>query len=102
MLYRAKASVLFVLPSRGPMPMIRLHPPVADHRKAEASEANEAAARGPIPRHEKPADPDRYRPRPGIDTRLRDHDPVALFSNVYRLGHASEFSMSRLMEICTW
>lgn len=37
------------------------------------------------------------RPRPGIDSRLWDHDLVALFTNVYRLGHASEFSLVRLL-----
>lgn len=42
-----------------------------------------------------------FRPKPGIDTRLWDHDPVSLFTNVYRLGHRSQFGIARLLaEVC--
>ena len=38
-----------------------------------------------------------YRNMPGLTSRIWDHDLVKVFSNVYRLGHATEFSVARLM-----
>ena len=112
MLYRSRGSILFVQPAGGEPLLSRdasyysarsLRQGVRDYRRSEASEHNPHAALGPwAPYVAPPAPEGRGRRRPGVETPLRHHDPVALFSNVYGLGPAHEFSMARLLEVCSW
>jgi hypothetical protein len=71
-----------------------------DHRALEAAPTNWRAAVGEWTEYIPTGDP--TRPQPGIETRLRDHDAVKLFANVYRLGHPSEFTWARILELCSW
>jgi hypothetical protein len=46
--------------------------------------------------HRPPPDPSR--PMPGVDTPWWEHDAFRLWTNIYRLGHWSEFSHRKLRE----
>lgn len=107
MLYRARGNVLFIVAPAAPIAM-----PLTRERNKPRSPRRRAEARG-YRDHKRPAidrlpvnpggDVSRLdwdaqgRPAPGLDTRLWDHDPAALFSNVYRLGPRSAYSARALI-----
>jgi hypothetical protein len=69
-------------------------------RKPRAKVKAPAPSKAARPERRRPTreEAEAARPRPGIDSRIWDHDLVELFCNVYRLGHRTEFDAARLLK----
>jgi hypothetical protein len=71
-------------------------PPPRDARKGQMLRRVPTAPAEPEGRPDPGPPP--VRPRPGMSTRIWDHDLASVSSNVYRLGPRAEFSRPRLLE----